>query len=95
LKTNRFYLRCAAGDETLFFESFDDDGDIYISYMMDAFYKEQESVLSRFWGRVKSVLSLLFYGEYRLYDIVIEKDDLKSFKKFVSEIGEENEPSDS
>lgn len=59
----------------------DDDGLAYLSYNIPAFYAKQEGRRDR----VKRVFSILWHllildREYRLYEIVLNKEEVKKFR---------------
>lgn len=80
-----FYLKCDCDAHTVRFGRWEEDGSVGIDYMVNAFYSEQESSIRKFWNRLKLSISILFKGEYPLYEIYISKksdvNDLADFLK--------------
>lgn len=87
---SKFEIECSCGHAELEFSQWKDDGLAFISYNLPAFGATQEGR----WDRIKRGLKAFWYlvvldKEYTLYEIVIENNEqLKAFKKFVSEFRE-------
>jgi len=80
-----FTVACDCGCVILRYHYWDDDtADIhFLEYYVSAFYRDQYG----FWDRVKKKLSLLWMilrgKEFRFHELVLNKEDIENFKKFV------------
>ncbi len=85
----RLYLKCSCGCSAFEMEklSFDDNEEIYcFSIWKPCFYTYQGNILQVFWDRIKTALTIIFKGEYYLYDIILEKDDMIELGKYIGGI---------
>jgi len=90
--TNKFYLECACASHTVLFEQFFDDGELNISYKVDAFSFKQDGILRQLWNRMQLIWFILWRGEALLYDVFIsEPETVRRFKKWVSEIRDDSD----
>lgn len=81
-------LQCSAHDfDSIQFtvEDFgDDEFAMSITTLSPQYYTlQREGLLKNLWNRIKLAFSVLFGKDYRLFDIVLSKQDLEEFKEFI------------
>jgi hypothetical protein len=92
MKENKFNIECECGCAILSFADFTDEPNekyIIMSHYGSTFAEKQMGVFETIKRRVALAWHMLTGKEYRLYDIVIEKEKFKEFKKFINKIGAE------
>lgn len=93
MKEHKFQIECDdCGCAIISFQDFTDDPDencLIMSHYASTFSEKQKSISYIIKRRLALAWFMLIGKEYRLYDIVIEKEAFKEFKKFINKIGEE------
>lgn len=64
-----------------------DDCDYYAlwSYMNGNFYKEQNGVFRTFANKVKKIWAIIRNKDYCYSDIVMDKEEFETFKKYINQ----------
>jgi len=90
---SKFSFPCSCGHGELQFTQWKDDGYGYINYVLPAFSSYQIGTLERIGKALSIFWELVVMGrEYRLYEIVIEDNEmLQKFRNFVADMRDINE----
>ena len=78
-----FILKCDGLDESLEFSFWEDDC-IILEHSIMSFYAYQRPIRDYFTRMFKMIWCALSGKEYNFFEIVIDKEKLEEFKKFVA-----------
>ena len=88
-KESNFYIDCQGGDGILKFLYNDDEhweDVLFLEYFHLSFYEKQAGVLNIIWTRLKNAILMLRGKEFLAYEVVLDRDQLKDFKIWVSSL---------
>lgn len=75
---NSFLVTCDCGcGNSVLFKAYDDS--VVISFLSSDFYNKQFSLFDAIDKKLKEILSIKHKKPYILYDVIINKEDIKSF----------------
>ena len=82
-----FNLECDGLDESLTFSFWDDEDDVIIlEHNIMSFYAHQRPIRTYFERMFKMIWCALSGKEYRFFEIIIDKEKLEEFKKFIADL---------
>jgi hypothetical protein len=92
-KESEFYIECHCGCGTLQIVNSRDKEDVFLNYLIPAFYSNQDGILSIMKKRLSILWKVVVLGkEYLLYDIVIaDHKKLQEFKNYVASLEIKND----
>ena len=64
----------------------DDGKNLYLSFVSDKFYSEQENSFSRLKEKLRRIWYILRNKEYHYFEIIMNENDIQDFKDFVEKI---------
>ena len=93
MKENKLFIQCDCGCSAIelsHWEPFKDDEEIlFLSIWRPCFYTNQRNIFSEIWYRIKMGFTIIFKGDYQLYDLILNKEDLVRLKHYVNNFKEE------
>ncbi|MBR4023450.1 MAG: hypothetical protein IKI94_12830 [Ruminococcus sp.] len=84
MKRNEHVIFCECGcGNGVVLKADNEESELSLQLVSDNFYTKQTNV---FWEKLKRIWFIIRGKEYRYFDILISKDELKEFKNFVSKL---------
>jgi len=85
MEEKRFFIPCDCGCNIMEFDYFDEE-EMFISNYVSTFYEKQDQIFGNILRRIKFIWFILRGKEFHLYEVVIRKEQLQEFKKWVAEL---------
>ena len=82
----KFDLDCMCGCTSLKFTNDTEDNFVTITQYVPNFYVKQNGIFFEMLRRIKFAYYILIGKEFYMYDMIIENEEIKEFKDWVSKI---------
>ena len=86
LKKIRFNSSCTCGCGGIEYDFFTNDKDLVFSVYQSAFYAKQDGIFKTIWHRIKLAWFALIGKEYRLYEGLLDQEDIVALREFLKSL---------
>lgn len=87
MKNNEYVTFCKCGCRNGVVLKFDkEDVELSLQFVSDNFYMMQNKGKNSFKEKMKRIWYIIIGKEYCYFDILIDEDELKEFKKFIAKL---------